>query len=94
MFGGVDPDLEKAPAVGNTPVDVNSDNAVPGESFEYGNSLYAKIQRLAGRLNIEQRGIERVPAEEQTDTSYFNIGSMVRFPIRPILAMQKPFLFH
>lgn len=77
MFGGVDPDLEKSPAVGNAPVDGNSDNAVPGESFEYGNSLYAKIQRLAERLNIEQRGIERVPAEEQTDTSYFNIGSMV-----------------
>lgn len=77
MIAGIDHDLEKAPAMGNAPVDSNSDNAVPGERFEYGNSLYAKIQRLAGKLNIEQRGIERVPAEEQTDTSYFNIGSMV-----------------
>ncbi|KAI9924974.1 hypothetical protein ASPWEDRAFT_45096 [Aspergillus wentii DTO 134E9] len=77
MFGGSDHDIEKAPQVGNVPfVDDTSDNAVRGESFVYGNSLYAKIQRLAGKLNIEQRGIERVPAEEQTDTSYFNIGSM------------------
>lgn len=77
MFGGADHDLEKAPEVGKVPVDGNSDGAVPGESFAYGNSWYAKIQRLAGKLNIEQRGIERVPENEQTDTSYFNISSMV-----------------
>ncbi|KAJ6108475.1 cytosine-purine permease [Penicillium sp. IBT 18751x] len=84
-FGSREVDLEKAPQVDNsyesrsnetTEVYDHSTNAVPGESFEYGNSLYAKIQRLAGKLNVEQRGIERVPAEEQTDTSYFNIGSM------------------
>ncbi|KAL1652080.1 Purine-cytosine permease fcy21 [Diplodia intermedia] len=50
--------------------------AVPGESFEYGNSLYAKIQRLAGRFNIEQRGIERVPEDERTDRSLLNVGTM------------------
>lgn len=79
-----DADLEKAPRVDNgsethsneTP-DTFSDNAVPGESFEYGNSLYAKLQRIAGRFNVEQRGIERVPENERTDTSYLNIGSMV-----------------
>lgn len=54
-----------------------SDGAVPGESFEYGNSMYAKLQRIAGKLNVEQRGIERVPDNERTDTSYFNVGSMV-----------------
>ncbi|KAJ5666153.1 uncharacterized protein N7477_008601 [Penicillium maclennaniae] len=84
-FGSREVDLEKAPQVDNsyesrsnetTKVYDHSTNAVPGESFEYGNSLYAKIQRLAGKLNVEQRGIERVPPEEQTDTSYFNIGSM------------------
>ncbi|KAB2574544.1 Permease cytosine/purines uracil thiamine allantoin [Lasiodiplodia theobromae] len=50
--------------------------AVPGESFEYGNSLYARIQRLAGRFNIEQRGIERVPEDERTDHSLLNVGTM------------------
>ena len=77
-------DLEKAPQVNNASeqnsnklFDNSSDGAVPGESFEYGNSVYAKIQRFAGKLNIEQRGVERVPEHEQTDTSYLNIGSMV-----------------
>lgn len=79
MITSMDRDIEKAPTVDGMPLDNTSDGAVRGESFEYGNSLYAKIQRVAGKLNIEQRGIERVPADEQTDTSYFNIGSMVSF---------------
>lgn len=79
MFTSMDRDVEKAPTVDGMPLDSTSDGAIHGESFEYGNSLYAKVQRAAGKLNIEQRGIERVPAEEQTDTSYFNIGSMVCF---------------
>lgn len=86
-FGLGSRDVEKAPQVDNAPYETTStesrdhdnfsDSAVPGESFEYGNSLYAKIQRLAGKFNVEQRGIERVPENERTDTSYFNIGSMV-----------------
>ena len=51
--------------------------AVPGESFEIGNSTYAKLQRLAGRFKIEQRGIERVPESERHDTSLLNVGTMV-----------------
>ncbi|RAH67510.1 cytosine permease [Aspergillus aculeatinus CBS 121060] len=78
MFGGIDSerDLEKAPQVAKAPMDDSSDGAVPGESFMYGNSVYAKLQRLAGKFNIEQRGVERVPENERTDTSYFNISSM------------------
>ncbi|KAJ5233040.1 Purine-cytosine permease fcyB [Penicillium chermesinum] len=76
-------DLEKAPQVENN-YDTNSNetrdnlsvNAVPGETFVYGNSTYAKLQRFAGKFNVEQRGIERVPEDERTDTSYVNIGSM------------------
>lgn len=83
-FRTSDEDLEKAPQV-NTSSEINrnelfdnsSDGAVPGESFEYGNSMYAKIQRIAGKLNIEQRGVERVPESERNDTSYLNVGSMV-----------------
>ncbi|KAJ5473874.1 hypothetical protein N7475_003440 [Penicillium sp. IBT 31633x] len=82
-FRTSDEDLEKAPQV-NTSSEINrnelfdnsSDGAVPGESFEYGNSMYAKIQRIAGKLNIEQRGVERVPESERNDTSYLNVGSM------------------
>jgi hypothetical protein len=57
-------------------------NAVPGESFEYGNGMYAKLQRLAGKFHVEQRGIERVPEYERTDTSLLNVGTMVR-SLRP-----------
>lgn len=71
-------DLEKSPGVGNVPYeDYNSNGAVPGETLVYGHSLYARVQRWAAKLNIEQRGIERVPEDERTDTSYVNIGSMV-----------------
>lgn len=56
--------------------------AVPGESFAYGNSWYAKMQRLAGKLNVEQRGIERVPENERTDDGFkalLNVATMVSF---------------
>jgi hypothetical protein len=77
-------DLEKHPAGlidtekrTNVPY-IDESGAVPGESFEAGTGLYAKLQRLAGKFNIEQRGIERVPENERTDTSLLNIGTMVR----------------
>ena len=55
--------------------------AVPGESFEVGGTFYARMQRLAGKLKIEQRGIERVPENERTDTglkALLNTSTMVR----------------
>ncbi|KAK4504558.1 hypothetical protein PRZ48_005474 [Zasmidium cellare] len=58
---------------------VHEDGAVPGESFEYGNGWYAKIQRLAGKFHVEQRGIERVPEDERTDTgvkALLNVSTM------------------
>lgn len=50
--------------------------AVHGESFEYGNTLYAKLQRAVGRYGVEQRGIERVPEDERTDKSVVKVGTM------------------
>ena len=52
-------------------------SAVPGEAFASGNSLYARLQRAAGRLGVEQRGIERVPEEDKTDTSMSHAGTLV-----------------
>lgn len=47
-------------------------------SNDYDNTtFYGKLQRLAGKFKVEQRGIERVPEDERTDTSYWNIGTMV-----------------
>ncbi|CAO2647458.1 Nn.00g083800.m01.CDS01 [Neocucurbitaria sp. VM-36] len=70
-----DHDIEKD-AVRTGSHDGIEDGAVPGESFEVGNSTYAKLQRLAGKFNIEQRGIERVPESERHDTSLLNVGTM------------------
>jgi hypothetical protein len=54
-------------------------SAVPIEAFEEGNTLAAKLQRFAGKVKIEQRGIERVPENERTDTNgVVNVGTMVR----------------
>lgn len=73
-YQAYDQDLEKdAVATGS----YREGGAVPGESFEYGNSMYAKLQRLAGRFHVEQRGIERVPEDERNDTSLLNVGTMV-----------------
>ena len=51
--------------------------AVPGETFVQGEGLYAKVQRLAAKFHVEQRGIERVPENERYDTSLLNVGTMV-----------------
>ncbi|KAI9777637.1 MAG: hypothetical protein M1835_005188 [Candelina submexicana] len=55
---------------------VSNVGAVPAESFEIGDSPYAKLQRFAGRLNVEQRGIERVPENERTDGTLVKVGTM------------------
>ncbi|KAL8869465.1 MAG: hypothetical protein Q9174_004253 [Haloplaca sp. 1 TL-2023] len=58
------------------PVYADDTGAVPGESFTHGNSLYARVQRVAGKYSIEQRGIERVPEDERTDTNLAKVGTM------------------
>ncbi|KAJ5621124.1 hypothetical protein N7510_005108 [Penicillium lagena] len=68
-------DVEKQPGGPNALIE-DETGAVPASSFEYGNSTYAKLQRLGGKFKVELRGIERVPDDERTDSSYWNIGSM------------------
>ncbi|EMC99833.1 hypothetical protein BAUCODRAFT_572071 [Baudoinia panamericana UAMH 10762] len=58
---------------------VEPDGAVPGESFEYGTGMRAKLMRMAGKLGVEQRGIERVPENERTDKgimALLNVSTM------------------
>jgi hypothetical protein len=66
-------DLEKEDRVSS----LTDSGAVPGETFVQGNSTYAKIQRLAAKFHVEQRGIERVPEDERFDNSLLNVGTMV-----------------
>jgi hypothetical protein len=68
-------DLER----NSSPTDYDDGHAVPGESFEVGSGWYATAQRFAGKLNIEQRGIERVPEDERTDSGFkalLNVSTM------------------
>ncbi|KAK6820600.1 hypothetical protein PG987_015000 [Apiospora arundinis] len=53
-----------------------SGNAVPEDDFASGDSLYARIQKVAGRFGVEQRGIERVPSDERTKESMSEVGTM------------------
>lgn len=58
------------------------DGAVPGETFTYGDSWYARAMRFAGSFGVEQRGIERVPEDERTDKGFralLNVATMVCF---------------
>lgn len=55
---------------------VDDGNAVHKEAFAAGDSLYARLQRFVGKYGVEQRGIERVPNDERTDTSVSNIGTL------------------
>jgi len=53
------------------------DGVVHTYTFTQGNTWVAKLHRFAGKFNIEQRGIERVPEDERTDTNgLVNIGTM------------------
>ncbi len=72
-----DSSYEKRPSAFGPSYIVEDDGAVPGESFAHGNTFYAKAQRFAGKFKIEQRGIERVPEYERTDTSMLNVSTMV-----------------
>ena len=74
FHNGYEKDVEKE---GVRTGSYTDEGAVPGETFVQGNTTYAKIQRLARRFHVEQRGIERVPESERDDTSLLNVGTMV-----------------
>ena len=56
---------------------VVDEGAVPAETFVIGDGFVAKMQRFAGKLGVEQRGIERVPADERETTGMSSIGTLV-----------------
>jgi hypothetical protein len=73
-------DVEKRAGADDPSLVEEETGAVSASSFAYGNSMYARLQRLGGKIKVEQRGIERVPDGERNDSSYWNIGSMVLPP--------------
>jgi hypothetical protein len=84
LFGKADVEsahesTEKYPDEGYPDVAVGYTDAgaVHKHEFTAGDSWYHKLQRVAGKFGVEQRGIERVPADERTDTGMSKIGTMV-----------------
>ncbi len=55
------------------------ENAVHKSDFTRGTGLYSRLQRVAGKLGVEQRGIERVPSDERTDAKMSSVGTLVSF---------------
>ena len=51
--------------------------AVHQRELVSGDKWYHRAQRFAGKLGAEQRGIERVPHDERTDTGMSKIGTLV-----------------
>ncbi|KAI1282763.1 purine-cytosine permease [Xylaria sp. FL0933] len=51
-------------------------DAGPSYMETEGDSLFAKLQAFAGKYGVEQRGIERVPNDERTDSSMSQIGTL------------------
>lgn len=63
---------------------VSDGNAVHGRELTAGESVYAKLQRFAGKFGVEQRGIERVPSDERTDSSMTQVGTLVCYLQTPL----------
>ncbi|KAK2592625.1 Purine-cytosine permease fcy21 [Conoideocrella luteorostrata] len=72
--GSVGADVDEA-VLSKTVSDGTATHHASNVSFDT-NTFYGKLQRLAGKFKVEQRGIERVPEDERNDTSYWNIGTM------------------
>ena len=58
-------------------VGYTDENAVHKDELARGDGFFARLQRAAGKFGVEQRGIERVPSDERTDTSMSQVGTLV-----------------
>ncbi|OKP12207.1 Purine-cytosine permease fcyB [Penicillium subrubescens] len=70
-------DVEKRAGAEDPSLVEEETGAVSASSFAYGNSMYARLQRLGGKIKVEQRGIERVPDGERNDIAIFNVLACV-----------------
>ena len=87
MVSSKEGDVENGRFEKEQPLDIDvgvvDENVVHSRDFSSGDSLYARLQRFAGKLGIEQRGIERVPSDERKDASMSKIGTIVSAPSSP-----------
>lgn len=71
-----EPDVEAGEKTVDSLDYVPDDGAIAAETFVVGDSWYAKTQRLAGKMGVEQRGIERVPSDERSTAPVSQVGTM------------------
>lgn len=57
---------------------INDIDAIQSYTPKEDKSLYARLQAFAGQYGVEQRGIERVPSGQRTDSSMSQVGTLVR----------------
>ncbi|KAI8951908.1 purine-cytosine permease [Xylaria longipes] len=55
---------------------INDVDAVHHHTPKEDKSLYARLQAFVGKYGVEQRGIERVPSGERTDSSLSQVGTL------------------
>lgn len=67
-------------------------DGVHQEDFAAGTSTYARLQRLAGKFGVEQRGIERVPDDERVNDAIANVGTLVSLSSGDSTSHQGSFL--
>ncbi|KAG4440991.1 hypothetical protein IFR05_003555 [Cadophora sp. M221] len=71
-----EPDVEAGEKTVDSLDYVPDDGAIAAETFVVGDSWYAKTQRFAGKMGVEQRGIERVPSDERSTAPVSQVGTM------------------
>lgn len=69
---------------------MGDENAVHADELVKGTGFIGCIQRFGAKLGVEQRGIERVPSDERTDTSMSSVGTLVCPPPRPSTIDHRP----
>lgn len=85
MNKGIHDDVEKRAGVVDESINSGTNSPPNSHNGYQENQLtqtktMSTLQRIQTKLNVETRGIERVPEDERTDNSYWNIGSMVLLP--------------
>ncbi|KAM7206790.1 purine-cytosine permease [Rhypophila sp. PSN 637] len=68
-IGDKDPECGRFETVSFDNPSIITEKAIHIDDFYADDTWYTKLQRAAGKLGVEERGIERVPSDERTDTS-------------------------
>ncbi|EFW98667.1 purine-cytosine permease [Grosmannia clavigera kw1407] len=74
-----DEELSSSEKYGTTDVAVGymgDENAIHSDELTRGTGFVGRLKAIGAKLGVEQRGIERVPSDERTDTSMSSVGTL------------------